>query len=273
MKKKPHIPAARPHRRATTDRPDPGTPNKRGSIFGVLPVLEALRANARRIDRILIAEGAREKRLEEVFDLARQNGVRIDRVTRDVLERSVEPGANHQGVAAFASAAEYVDVDSILDAPDDGRALIVVLDGVEDPRNLGAVLRSVECAGADGVIIPDRRAVGLTDTVAKSSAGATEYVKVAKVINLNRLIEELKKSNIWVVGTSGDAETNYTDWDWSQPSALVLGAEGTGLHRLVAENCDVLVKIPMYGKIDSLNVSVAAGVILFEARRQRSMKD
>jgi 23S rRNA (guanosine2251-2'-O)-methyltransferase len=274
MKKKPHIQIARPQRRTAPDRTDPGKSNKRGAIFGVLPVVEALRANARRIDKILIAEGAREKRLEEIFDLARQSGVRIDRVTRDVLERSVEPGANHQGVAAFASAAEYVDVDSILNAPDDGCApLVVILDGVEDPRNLGAVLRSVECAGADGVIIPDRRAVGLTDTAAKSSAGATEYVKVAKVTNLNRLIQDLKKRNIWVVGTSGDAKTNYTDWDWSRPSALVLGAEGTGLHRLVAENCDVLVKIPMYGKIDSLNVSVAAGVILFEARRQRSMRD
>ena len=134
-------------------------------------------------------------------------------------------------------------------------------------------MRSVEAAGADGVIIPERRAVGLTETVAKSSAGAVEHVKVAKVTNLNRLIEDLKARNIWVVGASGDATTNHTDWDWRQPSALVLGGEGSGLHRLVAENCDVLVKIPMYGKIDSLNVSVAAGVILFEARRQRAKED
>ena len=145
----------------------------------------------------------------------------------------------------------------------------MVLDGIEDPRNLGAVLRTVECAGADGVFIPERRAVGLTDTVAKTSAGATEHVKVAKVANLNRLIDELKRQKIWVVGTSGDAEMSYDQWDWKQPSALVLGAEGSGLHRLVAENCDVLVKIPMYGRIESLNVSVAAGVVLFEAKRQR----
>jgi 23S rRNA (guanosine2251-2'-O)-methyltransferase len=144
-----------------------------------------------------------------------------------------------------------------------------VLDGVEDPRNLGAIIRVVECSGADGVIIPERRAVGLTETVAKSSAGAVEYVKVAKVQNLNKLIDELKSRDIWVVGTAATGEMSYDEWDWTRPSALILGGEGSGLHRLVAENCDVLVNIPMYGKIDSLNVSVAAGVILFEARRQR----
>ena len=243
------------------------------AVFGVLPVLEALRANSRRIEKIVVAEGARETRLQEIFEIARANGVRVDRVPREVLERSVDRSANHQGVVAFAAAADYVSVDDILDGITSTAPLLVILDGVEDPRNLGAVLRSVECSGADGVIIPERRAVGLTETVAKSSAGAIEYVKVAKTTNLNQLIKDLKERNIWVIGTSGDAETNYTDWDWRQPSALVLGGEGSGLHRLVAENCDVLVKIPMYGKIESLNVSVAAGVILFEAMRQRSRKD
>ncbi len=133
-------------------------------------------------------------------------------------------------------------------------------------------MRVAECSAADGVFIPERRAVGLTDTVAKSSAGAIEYVKVAKISNINRFIEQLKDRKVWVVGTSGDADMNYTEWDWTQPSALVMGSEGSGLHRLVAENCDVLVKIPMYGKIDSLNVSVATGVILFEAKRQRAIK-
>ncbi len=261
----------------TDARRQPGRNEDRSSgtthIYGVLPVSEALRANARRIDKIVVADGAREKRLHEIFDLARANGVRVDRVPREALERLVEPSANHQGVVAFAAAADYVAVDEILDAATVTVPLIVILDGVEDPRNLGAVLRSAECAGATGIIIPDRRAAGLTETVAKSSAGAIEYVKVAKTTNLNRLIEDLKERNIWVIGTSGDAATDYTEWDWSGPCALVLGAEGSGLHRLVAENCDVLVKIPMYGKIDSLNVSVAAGVILFEARRQRSKKD
>ncbi len=240
-------------------------------IYGVLPVLEALRSNARRIDKVVIAEGAKEHRLNEIFDLARNHGVLIDRMSRESLSRLVGSGANHQGVAAVAAAADYVSADEIFDGVD-GEALLVVLDGIEDPRNLGAILRTVECSGADGVFIPDRRAVGLTDTVAKSSAGATEYVKVAKVTNLNRLIDELKERKIWVVGTSGDAQMNYDEWDWKQPSALVLGAEGSGLHRLVAENCDVLVKIPMYGRIDSLNVSVAAGVILFEAKRQRTSR-
>jgi 23S rRNA (guanosine2251-2'-O)-methyltransferase len=162
-------------------------------------------------------------------------------------------------------------VDEILDQASED-ALLVVLDGVEDPRNFGAILRSAECAGADGVFIPDRRAVGITETVSKTSAGATEHIRIARAGNLNRLIEELKKRDIWVAGASGDAELDYTEWDWTRSTALVLGGEGAGLHRLVAENCDVLVKIPMYGKIDSLNVSVAAAVILFEARRQRKAK-
>lgn len=237
-------------------------------LYGVLPVLEALRANSRRVDKIFIVEGAKEQRLNEIFDLARRNSILIDRVSRENLSRLVGGGANHQGVAAITASADYVSSDEIFDGIE-GEALLIVLDGIEDPRNLGAILRTVECAGADGVFIPERRAVGLTDTVAKSSAGATEYVKVAKVTNLNRLIEELKERKIWVVGTSGDAEMSYDEWDWKQPSALVLGAEGSGLHRLVAENCDVLVKIPMYGRIESLNVSVAAGVVLFEAKRQR----
>ena len=269
MRKRPHEHRPRPHDR-NADRDPPRRAND-NITFGVLPVIEALRADARRVDKILVADGAREKRLQEIFDIARERGIRVDRVARESLEKFVDRSANHQGVIAFTAAADYVSVEEILDQSSDN--LVVVLDGVEDPRNLGAILRSVDCAGADGVIIPERRAVGLTDTVAKSSAGAIEHVKVAKTANLNRLIEDLKARNIWVVGTSGDATTNYTDWDWRQPSALVLGAEGCGLHRLVAENCDVLVKIPMYGKIDSLNVSVAAGVILFEARRQRATKD
>ena len=269
MRKRPQPPRPRPHDR----RPDrgPAGGNDDSMIFGVLPVIEALRANSRRIEKIVIAEGAREKRLQEVFDLARERGIRLDRVGREHLDRMLDAGANHQGVVALAAAADYVEADEIFDAVE--IPLVVILDGVEDPRNLGAVLRSVEGAGADGVIIPERRAVGLNSTVAKSSAGAIEHVKVAKVANLNRVIEDLKMRNIWVVGTAADASMNYTDWDWTQASALVLGAEGGGLHRLVAENCDVLVKIPMYGKIDSLNVSVAAGVILFEARRQRAAKD
>lgn len=240
-------------------------------IFGVLPVLEALRANSRKIEKIFVAEGAREKRLDEIFGLGRKNNVLIQKTSRENLERMVENGANHQGVIAFVAAAEYTDADELLaEIISNENSLTLILDGVEDPRNLGAILRAAECAGVDGVFIPERRAVGLTETVAKSSAGATEYVRIAKVGNLNRLIDELKSNNIWVVGASGEAETNYSDWDWTQKTALVLGGEGKGLHRLTAEKCDALVKIPMRGKIESLNVSVAAGVILFEALRQRT---
>lgn len=215
----------------------------------------------------MIAEGSQDKRFDRIIALCRESGVPWERVPRDRFARNLPPEANHQGAAAVVSAAGYVEIDEILDASE--LPLVLVADGIEDPRNLGAMLRSAECAGVDGVIIPERRAVGLNETVARSSAGAIEHIRVAKAGNLNRLIDDLKSRNIWVVGTSMDAAIDHTEWDWRQPSALVVGSEGTGLHRLVAENCDVLVKIPMYGKIDSLNVSVATGVILFEARRQR----
>ncbi len=243
-------------------------------IYGVLPILEALRAANRRIEKIVAADGAQEKRLAEILSLARQNGVPFQKAARENLSRLVERGANHQGVVAFVAAADYYPTDKLLGEiyrklEIGENVLLVILDGVEDPRNFGAILRSAECAGADGVFIPERRAVGLTETVAKSSAGAAEYVKVAKVTNLNRLIEELKEHNIWIIGTSGAAEKSYTDWNWKVPCALILGGEGKGLHRLTAEKCDALVKIPMRGRIESLNVAVAAGVILFEANRQR----
>lgn len=250
----------------------PSTAPSSHLVFGVLPVLESLRADARRVEKIYVAEGAREKRLSEIFDLARESGVLVNKTTRENLARMLAADVNHQGVVAVKASASYVAADEILDAAAVESPLLVVLDGVEDPRNLGAVLRSIEGAGAGGVFIPERRAVGLTETVAKSSAGAVEYVKVAKIPNVNRLIDELKERNIWTIGTSADAEKDYTDWDWTQPSALILGGEGKGLHRLTAEKCDVLVKIPMHGQIESLNVSVACGVILFEARRQRKEK-
>lgn len=251
-------------RRPTGERSEP----RSGLTYGVVPVLEVLRSDPRKVERILVAEGARLHRFAEIFDIAREYRIIIDRVDPNRLNHIAGMGNNHQGVLAFAAAADYIDANEILDAIK-GEALILLLDGVEDPRNLGAILRTAECAGAHGVFIPERRAVGLNETVAKASAGAIEHIKVGKVTNLNRLIEDLKKRNIWVVGTSGDAELSYTEWDWTRPSALVMGSEGSGLHRLVAENCDALVKIPMYGRIESLNVSVAAGVVLFEAKRQR----
>ena len=255
-------------RRPERERSVPPAQNS-NLIFGLLPVLEALRADNRRIDKVLLADGAKEKRLSEIVDLCRSRSISFTWVPRETFAKHLESGINHQGVLAFTAASDYVETDDILENAGE-TPLILLLDGVEDPRNFGAIIRVAECAAVDGIIIPERRAVGLTDTVAKSSAGAIEYVKVAKTVNLNRFIEKLKENNIWVVGTSMEAEMDYSDWDWTRPSALVLGGEGSGLHRLVAENCDVLVKRPMYGKIVSLNVSVAAGVILFEARRQRN---
>jgi 23S rRNA (guanosine2251-2'-O)-methyltransferase len=244
-------------------------------LYGVSPVLEALRAGQRSIERITIAEGTRHHRLRELIEAARRAGVLVRYAPRVDLTRAVGAGANHQGVVAMVAAASYANAEELIDelasrvgTPD--TPLSVALDGVEDPRNLGAILRTAECAGVHGVFVPERRAAGLTETVAKAAAGALEHVKVARVTNLSRLIEELKERNIWTVGTSADAPMLYTAWDWTQPTALFLGGEGAGLHRLVRERCDALVSIPVLGKIESLNVSVAAGIVLYEAVRQRA---
>jgi 23S rRNA (guanosine2251-2'-O)-methyltransferase len=241
-------------------------------IYGTLPVKERLRAGARHVEKILIAEGANEQRIADIIRLARENHIPFQHVPRAQFAALLGADVNHQGVAAIVAAAGYYDAGRLVEEiAVKENSLSLVLDGVEDPRNLGAIVRTAECAGVDGIFIPERRAAGLTDTVAKTSAGAVEYVKIAKAANLNRLIEELKSKNIWTIGTTSDADLSYTEWDWRQSSALVMGSEGKGLHRLVAEKCDVLVKIPLLGKIDSLNVSVAAGVVLYEALRQRSL--
>ena len=247
------------------------------NIYGLIPVLEALRAGGKQLEQITIAEGARHERLRELLDLAKQARVPVHRAPRFVLDRAL-PGATHQGVIAKAAAASYHDADQLLDELSSkvsaGDApLVLGVDAVEDPRNLGAILRTAECAGVSGVFIPERRAVGLTATVAKAAAGALAHISVARVTNLVQLIEQLKQRNIWVIGATGDAATDYTDWDWTVPSALFVGGEGAGLHRLVKERCDALVRIPLLGRIESLNVSVAAGVILYEALRQRRLSE
>jgi 23S rRNA (guanosine2251-2'-O)-methyltransferase len=265
-------PFTRPNEpREPARRPD--TADDGAHVFGVQPVLEALRAGARPIERLTLAEGAHESRLREILEIARYADIPVRRVPRAELQR-VAAGANHQGVIATIAAAHYTHADDLLDAlaarvgtPDP--PLAVVLDGVEDPRNLGAVIRTAECAGAHGVFVPERRAAGLTETVAKAAAGALEYVPVARAANVVRLLEELKGRGVWTVGTAAGAGTSYADWDWTQPCALLLGGEGEGLRRLVRERCDVLVRIPLRGRIESLNVSVAAGVVLYEAVRQR----
>ncbi len=244
-------------------------------LYGLLPLLEVLRAKSRPVERITLAEGAHDSRLHELLELARAANVPVRRAPRADLQR-MALGANHQGVIASVAAAHYHDAGKLLDALSarigtDDAPLALALDGVEDPRNLGAILRTAECAGAHGVFVPERRAVGLTETVAKASAGALEYVPVARTGNIVRLIEELKERGVWTIGTAADADMDYTAWDWTQPCALLLGGEGEGLRRLVRERCDVLVSIPLRGRIASLNVSVAAGVVLYEALRQRTV--
>jgi 23S rRNA (guanosine2251-2'-O)-methyltransferase len=249
-------------------------PDSSNLIYGVNAVLEALRAGTRQIETITILESARPDRLKPLIDLARQKGVPVHRLPRLDLDRTLGE-VRHQGVVARIAAARYADADDLLDTLEKkiGSAdppLVLGLDGIEDPRNMGSILRTAECAGVHGVFVAERRAVGLTGTVAKVAAGALEYVPVARVTNLVRLIEQLKARNIWVVGAAGEARQSYTEWDWKLPAAIFLGNEGSGLHRLVREHCDTLVRIPVFGKLDSLNVSVAAGVLLYEVRRQRT---
>lgn len=245
-------------------------------IYGVKPVLEALRAGTRPLERILISDTAQDSRLREVNELARLAGTPVRRIKREEIERFAGVGVNTQGVVALVAAARYHDADELLVklASDKERpALAVVLDGVEDPRNLGAIIRTAECAGVGGVFIPERRAAGLTDTVAKTAAGALEYVSVARTGNVVQMLERMKEHGIWTVGAIADVEMDYTAWDWRTPTALVLGGEGEGLRRLVRERCDALVRIPLMGHIESLNVSVAAGIVLYEAVRQRKRSD
>jgi len=241
-------------------------------IYGPNAVLEALRAGKRPIETITILESARPDRLKALLELAREKRVPVHRVPRLDLG-----DARHQGVVARIAAARYANADELLDQLEskigsEDPPLAVGLDGIEDPRNMGSILRTAECAGVHGVFIAERRAVGLTSVVAKVAAGALEYVPVARVTNLVRLIEQLKERNIWVVGTAADAKQSYVDWDWKLPAAVFLGSEGHGLHRLVREHCDTLVRIPVSGRLESLNVSVAAGVLLYEAQRQRNAK-
>src|ERR1051325_8937101 len=240
---------------------------RRQLLYGVKPLVEALRAD-HLPQEIIIAEGARDERLREVIELARAKHVVIKHAPRAKLDREAG-NKHHQGVMAHIAAANYAAADTLIDeiaarAGTANESLAMILDGIEDPRNLGAILRTAECAGVQGVFLPERRAAGLNETVAKASAGAVEHLRTARVTNLSRLIEKLKERSLWVVGAAGDAAIDYSEWDWTRASVIVLGAEGSGLHRLIREHCDALVRIPVHGRIESLNVSVAAGVILYE---------
>jgi 23S rRNA (guanosine2251-2'-O)-methyltransferase len=229
-------------------------------IYGIRPVVEALRSKRREVHEVLDAVGD-----EVIASEAAARGVRLRHVRRERVEELAR-GAVHQGVAARVASYPYSGLAEILAAPD---PLIVVLDSVTDPRNLGAVLRAADGAGASGVVVPKHRAVGVTPAAAKASAGASEHVRVARETNLRRALDKMKEAGVWAYAAEGGVATAYTDLDVSGPVAFVLGSEGRGIRRLVREGCDGMVSIPMRGAVSSLNVSVAAAVLLFEARRQR----
>jgi 23S rRNA (guanosine2251-2'-O)-methyltransferase len=230
-------------------------------LSGIHPIAEALRAG-NPLDRILIAQGAGGARLQEIIDLARRASIPVRFEPRASLDR-LSGTAAHQGVVAMGAAKKYADLETAA-----ASQLVVVLDGVEDPHNLGAIIRTAHAAGAGSIVIPERRAVGITDVAAKAAAGALEHLPVVRVTNINRALEDLKKRGFWIYGLDERGTTDYDRADYAQPTAFVLGGEGKGLHEQVRKHCDLLVRIPMAGKISSLNVSVAAGVVLFDWKRR-----
>ncbi len=236
-------------------------------ICGINPVLEALAAGTRHFDRLLIVKGLRNRRLSEAVRRATQLGIPLRFEMREALDR-MAGGVPHQGLIAVVSEKPVLSLEGLLESAH-APALLVVLDGVEDPRNLGAIVRTAEAAGADGVVLPDRHSAGLSETVGRASAGALEHVRVARVGNLVQALEALKARGVWVVGYDAAGTERWDAVDLARPVALVLGGEGRGIRRLVREHCDHLVSIPHFGHVGSLNVSVAAGIALYEAVRQR----
>ena len=232
-------------------------------LIGVHPVVEALKAK-RPLERILIARGAGGHRLQEIIDLARQTGTPVRFEDRSGLDR-LAGVKSHQGVVAIGAEKKYAELEDVAATAD----LLVVLDGVEDPHNLGAIIRTAHAAGAGAVIIAERRAAGLTETVAKAAAGALEYLPVVRAVNINQTLRSLKDDGYFVYGLDEKGEQTFDSVDWPARTAIVMGAEGKGLHELVKKNCDALVRIPMAGEIASLNVSVATGIVLFAWRSRR----
>jgi 23S rRNA (guanosine2251-2'-O)-methyltransferase len=235
------------------------------TVYGIHPVEEAL--GKRAIDYLLVKEGPSNRRVQEIINRARAAGLSVRFAPRQALERAAGT-AHHQDVVAVCSAKAYVELESLLAAQ---TPLLVALDGVEDPRNLGAVARAALAAGAEGLVIPERRAAGVTAAAAAASAGALEHLKVARVPNLVRALVDLKKSNVWIYGFEPQAAKTYLELDYRVSCLLVFGGEGRGLHRLAREATDELARIPLHGPVESLNVAVAAGIVLFEAARQRSV--
>ena len=241
-------------------------------IYGINAVSEALKARGRAFEWVGMAKERHDLRLQRLIEDCRRLAVPVRFLQRTELDRMVGNSA-HQGVVAVTSAKQYSDLDDVVGAKRGLYSLVVVLDGVEDPHNLGAILRTADAAGADGIVIPERRAASVTGTVTKASAGASEHLPIAKVTNIARTVEELKERNLWTVGLDERGSQTYDALDYNMDCALVLGAEGKGLHDLVKRKCDFLVSIPMLGKVSSLNVSVAAAVVLYEIVRQRRARE
>jgi 23S rRNA (guanosine2251-2'-O)-methyltransferase len=237
-------------------------------IYGINPVREALKRGT--VRRLLVQQGASGPRLHGLLDRARGEGVAVEIVERSAIDRAARGGV-HQGIVAVLEAPDAFTVDDLVGDTREP-ALVVVLDGIEDPQNLGAILRVADAAGASGVVRQTRHAAPLSGVVAKASAGAVAHVRIADVVNIARAVDELKERGVWTVGLDAAASQTYDAIDFRQPTAVVLGAEGTGLRRLVKERCDLLAAIPMQGRVESLNVSAAAAAVLFEARRQRRLK-
>jgi len=233
-----------------------------GLTLGIHPVREALRAR-RAFAKVLIAKGSAGPRIQEIVTLCRDQSILVRFESREALDRAAK-GAPHQGVIAFGVAHQYAELEDILA---DAR-LLVILDGVEDPHNLGAIIRTAHAAGVNGIIVPERRSAPLSETVARVSAGALEYMPVARVTNVSRLLEQLKQRQFWIYGLDERGTEPYDRVEYTEPAAIVLGSEGRGLHDNVKKHCDFLINIPMAGAVSSLNVSVAAGVVLFDWKRK-----
>jgi 23S rRNA (guanosine2251-2'-O)-methyltransferase len=237
-------------------------------LYGIHAVSEALKARGRSFQHVAVARERHDARVQKIVEQCRAAGVAVRHVPREELDRLANR-APHQGVVAVTAEKEYADVDDLLAARRGQHSFLLVLDGIEDPHNLGAIIRTADAAGADGIVIPERRAVGVTATVAKASSGAVEHVPIARVTNIARTLEDLKQRNVWTVGLDERGEQSYDQLDFNMDCALVVGAEGKGLHDLVRKRCDFLVSIPMLGRVPSLNVSVAAGIVMYEVARQR----
>jgi 23S rRNA (guanosine2251-2'-O)-methyltransferase len=240
-------------------------------LYGLHPVEEAVRSGAGRLERVILARERGDSRLERLARLCRDSDVRVSLEPRDQLTRMARTDA-HQGALALVRERSFLALEDLLAAgpqPDAQHRFFLALDSVEDPHNLGALLRTADGAGVDGVLLPERRSAPVSATVAKVSAGASEHVRIARVTNLVRSLEQMKKANIWVLGLDERGTPDYTDFDFRTDCVLVLGREGAGLHDLVKRTCDHLLRIPMAGKVSSLNVSVAGAVVMYEAMRQR----